>query len=121
MRKPPHFPLLALAWPRNALLDDAATQVGVNQPPFGAGNRLAQRRIVEVHLAGESHEWLVLEYPHRPSRQIARHSKYTTWCYRLQGALKARLAQTTSWVCGPPFKFSRLPRRATRSINDEPL
>ena len=61
LRKPPDLPC---PFRRNALLDDPATEVGVDQPFLSAANGVAQIRIRNSLMVREAGEWLGLENAH---------------------------------------------------------
>jgi hypothetical protein len=62
MRKPP-----LLAWPGNALLDDMAAQIGVDQPLSGAMNGIHKTGIVDAVLSRKLRQGSGFENPHSPA------------------------------------------------------
>src|SRR6266851_325443 len=51
-------------------LDDPATEIGIDQAFLGIGDRLAQRRVVDILCGRESYEPLVLEDSHPPRSPV---------------------------------------------------
>lgn len=52
-------------WPRQSLLDDAATKISINQSPLGTFNSIYQHGIVNPVPCSKPNERPCLEHPHQ--------------------------------------------------------
>ena len=67
----------ALARPRNPLLDDPRTQIGIDQPTSGPLHRIQKAGIIDSTIASEAVKALALEHP-RGYRVLTHGLKYST-------------------------------------------